>query len=148
MAKTIGNVIKIVAAKIEIGVSASGTEPGSYTEVGFYGEKTLEYKLSEVNVREGGGSNLQKAYDGHVSVPALEVLNAATLETSFLNANVWLKVTPAGTPSSTNPIVRFLNFYCNMEVSGDLSAKGTSLLTITGDKYVTNQNSFITFAAS
>lgn len=148
MAKTIGNVVKIVVSQIQIGVSSGGAEPGSYTDVGFYGEKTIEYSLKEVNVREGGGSNLQKAYDCHVNVPALEVLNASTLETSFLNQPCWIKATPGGTPSATNPIVRFLNFYCNMEISGDLSAKGTSLLSITGDKYVTNQSSFITFAAS
>lgn len=148
MSKSVANVEKIIASKIEIGVSTAEAEPTSYTGIGFFGEKVVSYKLEAQKKREGGGSNIQTGYDCSVEVEALEVLNASVLEASFQNRFVWLKVTPTGTPSSSNPIVRFKNFICNMGIEGDLSAKGGSMLKISGEKYVSSITDFKTTAAS
>jgi hypothetical protein len=148
MAKTVTNVLKFVASKIEIGVSTSEAEPGSYTDLGLQSETTLKITMTKISEREAGGAEVQKGYDCKVETDSMEVLNASTLETSFKNQFVWLKATPIGTPGATNPYVRAKNFICNMEVDVDLSAKGKSALKISGMKYCNSITEFMTTAAS
>lgn len=148
MAKTIANVLKIVASKIEIGVSTAEAEPGVYTELGLTHEETVKIGMQKIVNREMGGNEVQKGYDCSVETPVMEVLNAPTLETSFKNQFVWLKVTPTGTVSASNPIVRVKNFIANMDIDADLSAKGKSVLKISGSKYVTTLTDWYTTAAA
>lgn len=147
MAKTVNNVLKIVVSKIEIGESASEVEPVSYTDLGLQSEATMKVKLTPIVEREAGGSEVQKGYDCEVETDSLEVLNVSALE-AFKNDFVWIKVTPIGTVSASNPIVRVKNFLCNVGLDLDLSAKGSSLVKITGKKYCSSVSEFYATATS
>lgn len=147
MAKTIGNVLKIVASKIEIGVSTAEAEPGTYTDLGLVGEETVKVKLDPIAEREAGGSEVQKGYDCSFETPVMEVLSGQTLETNFKNQFCWLKITPTGTVSVTNPVVRVKNFIANFLFDLDISAKGKSMVKINGKKYVTTASDFYTTTA-
>jgi hypothetical protein len=147
MAKTITNVLKTILSKIEIGTSANGSEPGTYTEIGFADEAALILKLVPVNTPTADGGNIQDCYDCSAETTSLEILNLAALE-AFRNTYVWLKGTPTGTVSASNPIVRAKNFLCNLEVQADLSAKGKSFVKITGKVYAAVPTDFFTTAAS
>ncbi len=148
MAKDSTKVLTVVCSKIEVGVSAAGAEPGSYTEVGIPGESVLKIELKKNTYPTGDGSELQKGYDATVSSEALEILNITTIETLIKNVNVWLKLTPVGTPGAANPYVRVKNFMGNIEASLDLAVKGKSAFTISGSKFVTAAADFFTTLGS
>ena len=146
MAKDATKVIKVVLSKLEIGTSAAGAEP-TYTDIGFFGEAAMKIEGKPNVFGVGDGSDIQKGYDCSVEVDALEVINFASFET-FKNTNVWIKGTPVGTPSATNPYVRAMNFICNLEPSIDLAVKGKSRFKITGKKLAIAFADFCTTAGS
>lgn len=144
MPKDSTKILTVVCSKIEAGVSAAGAEPASYTEVGFPGEAVLKITLKKNTYPVGDGSELQKGYDASVSSEALEILNITTIETLVKNVNIWLKLTPMGTPGAANPYVRVKNFIGNVEADLDLAVKGKSAYTISGSKFVTAAADFFT----
>lgn len=148
MSKTAANVLKFIVSKIEVGVSSNGSIPSSWMEVGFMGETVLKVEMKASTYATGDGSEFQKAYDCTVETNALEVLNFSTIESLVKNNNIWIKATPAGTVSSTNPIVKVTNFIANMEASLDLSVKGKNGFKITGKKFAVDYADFITTASS
>ena len=149
MAGTISNVQKFVASDILIGIAqAGGVEPAAYTSLGLQSEKVVTYKLDEIVTKEGGGSGIQNGYDCDVRSEVLEVLSAATLDSTYKNQYVWLKCVPKGTLSATNPGRKFKNLICNMSMSGEMNPKGESKVTLGGTVWVNDVDDFTeTFTA-
>lgn len=153
MARDVTKVLKYILAKVEIGSVAEGssTDPGTYYEVGTITEDAVKIKLPAVMDTEAGGQQIQKAFEASFEVSGLELTNTAisTNIPALVNTNVWIKVTPLGTPNTTDkPIVRIKNVLLNMEYDLDLSAKGKSVAKFTGKKYVSALTDLVSMASS
>lgn len=149
MAKTAANVLKFIPAKIEIGVvTTPGVEPGAYTEIGYVSDNGVTIKTTELTSGTADGGQFQMGSKGETKCECLEVLNASTIESTYKNQLVTLKLTPIGTVSASNPIVRIKEFLANVSLDSTLTAKGKNVLLVSGTKDILNINDMVTYAIS
>ena len=152
MARDITKVLKYILAKVEVGTATqdASTDP-SYAELGTIEESAVKIKLPAISEKEAGGQDIQKAFEASFEVSALELTATAIATTlpTLMNTNVWIKITPFGTPNATDkPIVRIKNILLNVEYDLDLSTKGKSVAKLMGKKYVSSLADIITMASS
>lgn len=118
-----------VVDKVEIGESAAGVEPVSYTDIGLVDDEKLTIKAVPSRRKEIGGGNLQITNLFTVETSMMQVLDYTVAE-GFKNKNCWIKAT-----AKDGAIVRVKNVMINVELDGQVFANGKSALMITGEVY-------------